>query len=128
MHRSRLCSIVLDCSTDTMEAGVRFWQHALGTAVRQAEDPTSPSVTFASGAGGLQLLLQRVHDTSRIHLDIETDNVEAEVQRLEHLGARRKASIQTWWVMEDPCGHLFCVVPAHSDAFVAQAQVWDDEP
>jgi hypothetical protein len=69
----------------------------------------------------LDLALQRVHDASRVHLDIETDNVEAEVQRLEKLGARRKASIQTWWVMEDPCGHLFCVVPAHSDAFAAQA-------
>ena len=88
MHRSRLCSILLDCSADTMEAGVRFWQQALGTTVRHADDPTSPYVTLAGGAGGLQLYLQRVHDPSRIHLDIETDNVEAEVQRLEQLGYR----------------------------------------
>ena len=125
MHRSRLCSILLDCSTDTMEAGVRFWQQALGTTVHHAEDPTSPYVTLAGGAGGLQLSLQRVHDTSRIHLDIETDNVEAEVQRLEKLGARRKVSIQTWWVMEDPSGHLFCVVPEHSEVFSAQAHAWE---
>jgi hypothetical protein len=109
-----------------MQAGVRFWQQALGVTARDTDEPTSPYVTLTGGAGGLQLSLQRVHDPSRIHLDIETDNVEAEVQRLEHLGARRKASIQTWWVMEDPCGHLFCVVPAHSDAFAAQAQVWED--
>src|SRR5262249_30418631 len=86
----------------------------------------SPYVTLEGGAGGLQLYLQEVHDASRIHLDIETDNVEAEVQRLEQLGARRKASIQTWWVMEDPCGHLFCVVPEHSEAFAAQAHVWEE--
>ena len=79
MHRSRLCSILLDCSTDTMEAGVRFWQQALGTTVRHADDPTSPYVTLEGGAGGLQLYLQGVHDASRIHLDIETDNVEAEI-------------------------------------------------
>jgi Glyoxalase-like domain len=69
--------------------------------------------------------LQRVHDTSRIHLDIETDDVEAEVQRLEALGARRKAQIETWWVMEDPCGHLFCVVPMHSPNFLAESHVWE---
>jgi hypothetical protein len=88
--------------------------------------PSAESCACPAGAGGLDLALQRVHDASRVHLDIETDNVEAEVQRLEKLGARRKASIQTWWVMEDPCGHLFCVVPAHSDAFAAPAQVWHD--
>jgi predicted enzyme related to lactoylglutathione lyase len=126
MHRSRLCSILLDCRADTMEAGVHFWQHALGVTAHAAAEPESPYVTLAGGAGGLQLYLQRVHDASRMHLDIETDNVEAEVQRLEQLGAHRKASIQNWWVMEDPCGHLFCVVPAHSDAFAAQAQVWED--
>ena len=126
MHRSRLCSILLDCSADTMEAGVRFWQQALGTTARHADDPTSPYVTLEGGAGGLQLYLQEVHDASRIHLDIETDNVEAEVQRLEKLGARRKAYIQTWWIMEDPSGHLFCVVPEHSDAFSVQAHVWEE--
>jgi predicted enzyme related to lactoylglutathione lyase len=126
MHRSRLCSILLDCSTETMEAGVHFWQQALGTTGRRADDPTSPYVTLEGGAGGLEISLQEVHDASRIHLDIETDNVEAEVQRLEHLGARRRASIQTWWVMEDPCGHLFCVVPAHSEAFAAQAHVREE--
>ena len=125
IHRSRLCSILLDCSTETMEAGVHFWQQALGTTGRRADDPTSPYVTLAGGAGGLEISLQEVHDASRIHLDIETDNVEAEVQRLEQLGARRKASIQTWWVMADPCGHLFCVVPEHSAAFAAQAHVWE---
>ena len=116
MHHSRLCSILLDCSAQTIEAGVRFWQQALGVTARDADASASPYVTLGGGAGGLEISLQRVHDASRVHLDIETDNVEAEVQRLEELGARRKASIQTWWVMEDPCGHLFCVVPAHSDA------------
>lgn len=125
MHRSRFCSILLDCSADTMEAGVRFWQHALGLAIRQPQDPTSPYVTLEGGANGLQLMLQQVQDTSRIHLDIETDNVEAEVQRLEQLGAQRKAYIQEWWVMEDPCGHLFCVVPVQSGDFHAQAHVWE---
>ena len=106
---------------------MHFWQQALvGTAAPAAADPTSPYVTLAQGAGGLQLILQRVQDPSRIHLDIETDNVEAEVQRLEHLGARRQAYVETWWIMEDPAGHLFCVVPVHSDDFPTQAHVWQE--
>ena len=125
MHRSRLCAIMIDCSADTMDAGVAFWQQALGCTVHRSEDATSPYVTLQGGASGLQLGMQRVHDTSRIHLDIETDNVEAEVQRLETLGARRKAQIDAWWVLEAPSGHLFCVVPAQGDTFPAQAHVWE---
>jgi len=125
MHRSRLSAILIDCSTETMEAGVQFWQQALGMPARSADNPASPYVALVGSVGGLDLSLQRVHDTSRIHIDIETDNVEAEVQRLEQCGARRKARIETWWVMEDPCGHLFCVVPQSSRDFLAQASVWN---
>jgi hypothetical protein len=39
-----------------------------------------------------------------VHLDIETDNVEAEVKRLESLGARIKARIREHVVMVAPPG------------------------
>ena len=45
-----------------------------------------------------------------MHLDIETDNIEAEVERLEKLGAKRVVKIHSWWVMEAPTGQRFCVV------------------
>jgi predicted enzyme related to lactoylglutathione lyase len=125
MHRSRLSAILLDCHPDTMEAAVEFWRQALGLAVRRTDDPNSPYVTLEDGVGGLQVYVQRVQDTSRIHLDVETDSVEAEVQRLEQLGARRKAQMEKWWILEAPSGHLFCVVPAHSSDFAAQAHVWE---
>jgi predicted enzyme related to lactoylglutathione lyase len=126
MHRSRLSAMLIDCSSETMEAGVQFWHQALGLEVRRAADPASPYVTLEGGVGGLQLSLQRVQDTSRIHVDIETDDMEAEIRRLERLGARRKAQVETWWIMEDPCGHPFCVVPVHSNDFAAQAHVWEE--
>ena len=85
-----------DSSIETIEAGGRFWQQALGVTARGADEPASPYVTLTGGARGLQLSLQWVHDTSRMHLDIETANVETEVQRLEQLGAPRKVFIQTW--------------------------------
>jgi hypothetical protein len=57
------------------------------------------------------ILLQRVDHESRVHLDIESDDLEAEVARLEALGAVRIAfTRERWWVMEAPSGHRFCVV------------------
>ena len=55
-------------------------------------------------------MIQRVEHESRIHLDIETDDVDAEVVRLEQLGARRLERVRTWVVMEAPTGQRFCVV------------------
>jgi predicted enzyme related to lactoylglutathione lyase len=126
MHQSRLCAIMIDCQADSMEAGVQFWSQALGIAARRAPDASGAYVTLEDGVGGLQLHLQRVHSPSRIHLDIETDNVEAEVQRLEKLGARRTAHIEKWWVMEAPSGHLFCVVPVQSEDFPARSHTWEE--
>ena len=126
MHRSRLGVILIDCSPDTMDASVRFWSGALGMKAQYPEDTTDPYVSLQGSTGGMMVALQRVNDTSRIHLDIETDNVEAEVQRLEKLGARRHAQVESWWIMRDPSGHLFCVVQVQSKDFLEKAQVWDD--
>jgi len=116
---------MIDCSEETMDAGVRFWSQALGTAPKTGDDPTGPYVNLEGSEVTVDVGLQRVRDRSRVHLDIVTDDLEAEVQRLEKLGARRKEQIERWWVMEDPTGQPFCVVPAWSDADVADARVWE---
>jgi len=59
-----------------------------------------------------------------VHLDIETDDIDAEVRRLEKLGAKRVQPVQTWWVMEAPTGQRFCVVQASSPEFDARASRW----
>jgi hypothetical protein len=74
---------------------------------------------------GLTFMVQRVGAEARLHLDIETDDVEAEVVRLEALGAERVRPVETWWVMRDPAGLLFCVVRVQNpDAFERQATTW----
>jgi glyoxalase superfamily protein len=63
-------------------------------------------------------LFQRTDDDKvakeRIHLDLETDDVEAEVRRLEGLGATRDDHQQErgvdFWVLRDPWGNQFCVL------------------
>jgi hypothetical protein len=59
-----------------------------------------------------------------VHLDIETNDIEAEVVRLEALGARRVEQVKRWWVMEAPTGQRFCVVPPQRPDFEDKANVW----
>ena len=124
MHHSRLHSIVIDCND--LDAAARFWAHALGTEV--AEDEQPPYAVLKASPGGVRIVLQAVPEPktakSRMHLDIATDNVEAEVRRLEGLGAVRKEQVQDWWVLLDPSGNEFCVVPAAIDEFAVDAQAW----
>ncbi len=70
------------------------------------------------------MLVQAVDHPSRVHLDIETDDIEAEVERLEALGARRIAHVKGWWVMEAPTGHRFCVVRPQRPDFEERANDW----
>ncbi|HEY3517977.1 MAG TPA: VOC family protein [Gammaproteobacteria bacterium] len=124
MHKSRLAGFIIDCKTDDLESAAAFWAGALGMAARtlpgeekyrQLVDPKAQ----------LHIEVQSVSHPSRVHLDIETDDVEAEVQRLERLGAKRVQKINTWWVMEAPTGQRFCVVRAKGSSFAADARTWE---
>ncbi len=124
MHRSRLSNIVIDC--DNLDAGVAFWAGALGTQVATWE---SPYVFLKVTPGGLHIGLQHVPEPktakSRMHLDLLTDDLEAEVARLEALGARRQTFVEEWWVMQDPCGNEFCVLPAGKGDLPDDASTWE---
>ncbi len=126
MHRSRLCAIVIDCRDADLERAAAFWGRALG---RRPKPPPKDSAfknyrTLGSGREDLIVLLQRVAHPSRVHLDIETDDIEREVTRLERLGARRLKKIRTWWVMEAPTGHRFCVVRPQRGRLGRDANRW----
>ncbi|TMA32642.1 MAG: VOC family protein [Deltaproteobacteria bacterium] len=108
MHKSRLATFVIDCETQDLEAAARFWSEALGRAVSTTND--AGYLELATASEEPQLLVQKVPHPSRIHLDIESDDLEAEVRRLEGLGAKRVAFVKRWWVMEAPTGQRFCVV------------------
>ena len=89
MHRSRLSTFVLDCKVDDLEAAAAFWSQALGRDVLPPEPDEPNYLRIASSEDEPILYVQKVDHDSRIHLDIETDDLEAEVARLEALGARR---------------------------------------
>jgi hypothetical protein len=68
--------------------------------------------------------VQKVDHPSRVHLDIESDDVEAEAARLEKLGAKKLQKVETWWVMEAPAGQRFCIERAKRSKFQEEANVW----
>ena len=59
-----------------------------------------------------------------MHLDIETDDIEAEVRRLQLLGAVLVERVKSWCVMEAPTGQRFCVVRACTPQFAEHAAPW----
>ena len=126
MHRSRLGQIVIDCNGD-LERAAAFWSAALGHRATLLPDPQDAHYRQLDTAPGQpNILLQRVDHASRVHLDIETTDVEAEVRRLEALGARRVAQVRTWWVMEAPTGHRFCVLRPQRPGLAEHGHAWGD--
>lgn len=124
-HKSRLCGFIIDCRTDDLGAAADFWGNALGMEIRALPaEEGERYVRLVDRNSELHIEVQQVDHPSRVHLDIEADDIDAEVRRLEALGARRVAQVQTWWVMEAPTGHRFCVVRRSSASFDAQAREW----
>jgi predicted enzyme related to lactoylglutathione lyase len=126
MHKSKLAGFIVDCQTDDLEAAARFWGAALGMKVRDLPgDEGDKYVQLLDPSDTLHVEVQKVGHPSRVHLDIESDDVEAEAARLEQLGAKRVQKINTWWVMEAPTGQRFCIVRAKSKGFAAKANRWN---
>jgi len=128
MHRSRLAALIIDCRTDDLGPAAEFWSQALGYSEKRSTDPADDNyVPLETRTSDLHIELQSVKHPSRVHIDIETDDIEAEVGRLEKLGARRIEQVRTWWIMEAPTGHRFCVVRPQRADFSDAANQWEVE-
>lgn len=124
-HHSRLCALIIDSQVDDLRPAADFWSQALGAPIAQdgqLEQGMYAKLEFPADQPVVEV--QKVDHESRVHLDIETDDVEAEVTRLEALGAKRLRNIRTFVVMQAPTGHRFCVVRAQRADFPRGANRW----
>ena len=126
MHRSRINGILIDCNVDDINAAASFWAEALGRPI----DPDHPGtrgnyVMLETPDGEISVQIQRVDHESRIHLDIETDDIPAEVARLEKLGATIHKSMERWVVMRAPSGQRFCIVRVQRADFPKGGTTWE---
>ncbi|MEP7041779.1 MAG: VOC family protein [Dokdonella sp.] len=128
MHHSRLCALVIDCRVEDLAPAAEFWSRALGKPIASVDqDGDGNYAELETAADEPIILLQKVAHEARVHLDIETDDLEAEARRLEALGAKRIAfKHERWWVMEAPSGHRFCIVRRQREQFGSHLNRWPD--
>ncbi len=126
MHKSRLGGLIIDCKTNDLADAAMFWGEALGCSINSYKDDEKYIGLEHSDKNEPHIEVQTVDHESRVHIDIETDDLEAEAVRLEKLGAKRIATIKTWVVMEAPTGQRFCLVSPQRKNFDQEANEWSD--
>ena len=109
--------IVIDCAD--LDRSAAFWSAVLGYTASPAATGPYRSLEPESGAG-IDVLLQRVPDVkgekNRLHLDLRTPDLVAEVRRVLGLGATLLTSEPVtedgwaWHILGDPDGNEFCVL------------------
>jgi hypothetical protein len=125
-HRSRLTAVLIDVPAAAHDRAATFWSAALGKEGKRSQKfpeyhalgEVTPGIEFMVQATG--------DDDPRIHIDIETDDIDAEVARLKGLGADEIERLNGWVIMRDPAGTVFCVVPIQiKESFEQHATSWD---
>jgi hypothetical protein len=125
MHRSRLCALLIDCNVPEIDQAAEFWAKALGRPVDHSHPGTRGDYRMLETPPDEPIVqLQRVGHESRVHIDIETDDIPAEVARLEALGAVVVSRLERWVVMQAPTRQRFCVVRVQRPGFPKNATQW----
>lgn len=129
MHRSRIGVLLIDHPAESYDAAAAFWAGARGGPRGTSDAPPGedPYESLDPLPGGLKVEVQRLGagTPARIHLDIETDDLPAEVRRVVALGARVEQQCEGYTILRDPGGLLFCVVPVQTGSeFEAHATTW----
>jgi predicted enzyme related to lactoylglutathione lyase len=126
MHHSRLCAVLVDCKTSDVDEAANFWSKALGRSVDSNHPGTRGNYRMLDTPPDEPIVqIQRVEHESRVHLDIETDDIPAEVERLKTLGATVVDRLERWVVMLAPTGQRFCVVRIQRPGFPKNANRWE---
>jgi hypothetical protein len=126
MHHSRLCALLIDCNTVDVAEAARFWADALGRPIDHSHPGTRGNYVMLETPPDEPIVqIQRVDHQSRVHVDIETDDIAAEVARLEKLGASVVERLDRWVVMQAPTGQRFCVVRIQRPGFPKNANRWE---
>ena len=125
-HHSRLCAVLIDCNVEDVDQAAAFWSAALGRSIDRAHPGTRGNYCMLETPPDEPIVqIQRVQHESRVHLDIETDDIPAEVARLEALGATVVQRLERWVVMQAPTGQRFCVVRVQRPGYPKNANRWD---
>jgi predicted enzyme related to lactoylglutathione lyase len=124
MHRSRLRAVIIDVPDADLAPSVAFWAKALGRSPSRPAAAAHPYLSLLPSDRDIRVTFQRIDGPARLHVDIETDDVAAEVRRLETAGGQVVERVEDWVVLCDPAGLLLCVIPVDSRDFDEAATSW----
>ena len=106
---------------------MEFWAAAFGTPGRPAKQYPEYHWFGEITPGVIGMVQGTGDDKPRVHFDIETDDVDAEVARLKDLGATEVQRAGDWVVLRDPVGTVFCVVEIQvKEVFDQHAHMWSE--
>ena len=123
-RRTRLVQVCVDSPSAVHDGEVAFWRELLAGRWVSSAAPEFAGKWHDDEDSPIQLLFQRLDEPTgpvRAHLDLGTDDVDAEVRRLVGLGATDVGPGRGWHVLRDPAGLLFCATgnspgwPRHRD-------------
>jgi hypothetical protein len=125
-HYSRLFKVVIDVPPADHDRELAFWSSAVGQPLTHFDRHPEYHGAALHGQEFWLLIQQLGQGSARVHIDIHTDDLPAEVARLEKLGAERVQQIHSWQVMRDPARLPFCVIPESPGTLNdSNAQRWD---
>jgi len=114
---ARLRNVTIDCQNPAKLA--EFWKAATGYSIAFSNEFVAELLPPEKGHPHILLLQVPEHKSvkNRVHVDLEAQDREAEIERLEDLGATRGETVRweklVWTVMQDPEGNEFCVAEPH---------------
>ncbi len=118
--------MLIDCRTSDVDGAARYWGEAQGRPVDSNHSGSRGNYLMLETPPDERIVeIQRADHESRVHIDIETDDIPAEVARLTKLGAKVVDRLERWVVMEAPTGQRFCVVRVQRPGFPKNANHWD---
>jgi predicted enzyme related to lactoylglutathione lyase len=116
-YRNGELVIVIDCAD--LDRSARFWTEMLGYTAATTSSEVYRTL-IPEGGAGIEVLLQRTRDAkhgkNRLHLDLRTADLAAEVSRIVGLGASLLTGRPVtedglrWHILADPDGNEFCVL------------------
>jgi hypothetical protein len=119
-HRTRLAQVCIDSPAALDDREVSFWRSATGWRWGESDSEEFAGKLYPPAGSPVQILLQRLGRSdegtrTRAHIDLGTDDIEADASRLEALGAARIGPGHGWIALTDPAGHPFCTTRTTPD-------------
>jgi hypothetical protein len=109
-HASRVTRFCLDVPRKRYAEEVAFFQRLLPGGWTEVADPETALRAAVKGALDVRLQPAELATIVTSHLHVATDDLEAEVERLEAAGARARAARAGKTILEAPGGSALCVV------------------